>query len=236
MVPQSHIAQVWIDFDGTITACDVLDELIEQFSVDQSWMRLESEWAAGRIGSFECLTGEFDQVRITGDGLRRFLESIPIDPGAGELLRLLERFSVPYAILSDGVDQFIRNILLRLGITGAIVRSNSVSHVGEHLKLECPHRRGDCDVAAAHCKCASARSLLKTGRKSVYIGDGRSDLCPARKADLVFAKGSLAGHLRDERRPFIPFESLFDVAAVLAARWSCEESDAESIARDRSLT
>ncbi|MFI5378367.1 MAG: MtnX-like HAD-IB family phosphatase [Tepidisphaerales bacterium] len=221
-LPPAEKAQVWIDFDGTITRCDVLDELIQQFSVDESWKRVEQEWQAGRIGSFECLTQEFALLRITAAELDRFLDSIPIDDGAGELLQLLRQFEVPFAILSDGVDRFIRRILGRLGIADVIIRSNAVVHSGTRLRLRCPHRHPECDVAAAHCKCASAESLLQPGRTSIYIGDGRSDLCPARKAGVVFAKGTLARCLRAERNPFRTFDSLSDVAAALRASWSVD--------------
>ena len=221
-LPAAEKAQVWIDFDGTITRCDVLDELIQRYSVDESWKQVEQEWQAGRIGSFECLTREFALLRITAGELDRFLDSIPIDSGAGELLELLRRCEVPYAVLSDGVDLFIGRILKRLGISDAIVRSNTIVHNGNKLRLCCPHRQPECEAAAAHCKCTSAEALLRPGRTTIYIGDGRSDLCPARKAGVVFAKGTLARCLSGEGIAFRAFESLSDVAAALRERWSVD--------------
>src|ERR1700733_3670212 len=112
-IPSPNTAQVWLDFDGTISQTDVLDELIAQYAEDESWQDIESRWQAGKIGSRECLLREFALLRVTALELDRFLDRIELDPGVERLLRLLERHGVPVAILSDGVDLFIRKLLCR---------------------------------------------------------------------------------------------------------------------------
>ena len=49
----------------------------------------------------------------------------------------------------------------------------------------------------------------------IYVGDGRSDICPARAANIVYAKDSLLTHLRSVAHPCIPFGGLADVAESL---------------------
>ena len=61
----------------------------------------------------------------------------------------------------------------------------------------------------AHCKARHLRAT--TTRPRVYIGDGLSDLCPARVAEIVFAKDSLADALGREGISFFPFSRLTDV-------------------------
>lgn len=216
VIDRSSAFQVWIDFDGTITRRDVLDELILAFAKDDSWRAVEARWQAGQIGSYDCLREEFDVLRVTADRLNAFLQEIPIDPGAAGLFRLLRAEQIPTAILSDGIDLFIELILHREGIAPVPIRANTLSHVGERLTLACPHRATDCRSASAHCKCGSIRTLGQRGQTSIYIGDGRSDLCPAREADIVFAKNALARILESEGRPFTPFETLHDVKRILA--------------------
>jgi 2-hydroxy-3-keto-5-methylthiopentenyl-1-phosphate phosphatase len=64
---------------------------------------------------------------------------------------------------------------------------------------------------------------MGTGReRTIYIGDGRSDLCPSRKVDCRFAKGVLAANLDREGVDFIAYTSLRDVAEMLAAGWRTE--------------
>lgn len=223
-VPVAAQTQFWIDFDGTISSQDVLDELISRYSVDDSWKQLERRWQSGEIGSRACLAGQFDLVRVTPPELEAMLSRMTLDPGAVALFRLLDIYRVPVVILSDCVDFFIRRILRRYGFSHIEVRSNTAVFADGGLKLYCPHESSSCTFGAAHCKCESMDALGQSGRQSIYVGDGRSDLCASRKADLVFAKSVLARLLEAEKIPFRPYTTLQDVANVLAEAWQSESS------------
>jgi len=218
-LPPPSQAQVWIDFDGTITQQDLLDELIQRHAIDDSWKQIERLWEAGEIGSRQCLQRQLALVRATDAELAALLAQIDLDPGLFPLLGLLDRFQIPRAILSDGIDSFIHQLLARHDVH-IPVRSNSIKRSGDDISLICPLQSPDCDSAAAHCKCSSITALGGAGRKSIYIGDGRSDLCPARKVEVVFAKGALAQTLRGEGRRFLPFTTLNDVKRILEQRWA----------------
>ena len=218
-LPLPTNAQVWIDFDGTISREDVLDELVSRFSCNDSWKLVEERWRAGLIGSEECLRSEFRLLRVESAELARFLDQIHLDPGLKPLLDILAHYSVPVAILSDGIEAFIRRILNRHGLGHLTIRANRVRQHGDRLQFICPHRNAQCAAAAAHCKCNSAKLLAQPHRRSIYIGDGRSDLCPARQADTVFAKGALARSLSAEHVPYIPYSGLTDVTMALSNAW-----------------
>jgi 2,3-diketo-5-methylthio-1-phosphopentane phosphatase len=218
-IPASVQSQVWIDFDGTISVQDVLDEMIRRYATNDSWRVIEAQWQSGLIGSRECLSAEFSLIRISTDELHSFLEVIQVDPGFDALVRLCSEYGVPLTILSDGVETFIRRVLRRHQAHDVSVRANSISHLGDRLELLCPHSSARCRSGAAHCKCDSAKALSRGHRSSIYIGDGRSDLCPARSCDVVFAKGALAAALEKERRPFVPFSGLGDVHRILSDAW-----------------
>ena len=218
-LPAPAHAEVWLDFDGTISQQDILDSLIERFAMNASWKLIEQRWQTGLIGSRECLQAEFDLLRVSKPELETFLDAIQLDPGIGGLLQLLRSMNVPVAILSDGIDIFIQRTLARHGITGIPLRSNTVTHRGKSLRLVCPNSSSGCESAAAHCKCASAQALGTPGRQSIYVGDGRSDLCPARKSSAVFAKGTLARTLSQQHIPFFAYTGLQDVTATLSAAW-----------------
>lgn len=217
-LPPAHEAQVWIDFDGTITQEDLLDELIVHFSADDSWKQVEQLWQDGEIGSRECLRRQFDLLRINQADLDLFLSRVRLDPGMVELIGLLDRFEVPRAILSDGIDLFIEKTLRRHGLSLPI-RSNTIQRAELTMRLVCPLSNQDCLSAAAHCKCGSIRAIGDTRRRSIYIGDGRSDLCPARTVEFVFAKGALATALENEGRKFLGFSTLLDVKNILQREW-----------------
>jgi 2-hydroxy-3-keto-5-methylthiopentenyl-1-phosphate phosphatase len=55
------------------------------------------------------------------------------------------------------------------------------------------------------------------GEPLVYIGDGVSDRCAARMADLVFARADLARDLAADGLPFVRFEDFVEVRERLEA-------------------
>jgi 2-hydroxy-3-keto-5-methylthiopentenyl-1-phosphate phosphatase len=219
-VPPAGRTQVWLDFDGTMTTSDLLDELVAGFSRNDSWKIIEERWRAGLIGSRDCLEQEFALLDISRRDLRTQLGRVALDPGAAALLALLERLAVPVVILSDGVESFIRAILRRSGVKAPAIRANGVEHAGGRLTLRPRHAGLNPPCRAAHCKCDSMCSLGRPGRRAVYVGDGLSDLCAARRADVVFAKGALAAALDREQRPFIQFSTLEDVRTTLLWGWA----------------
>lgn len=218
-LPSPDEVEVWLDFDGTITKRDVLDELIARFAVNDSWRTVEREWQRGDIGSYDCLRREFALLRVRDSELSDLLRGIAVDEGAKPLFELLSTLRIPVAILSDGVDLFIRRILENHDLGSVTVRSNSIKRNGDRIGLRTPFSSPACESSAAHCKCNSMKTLGIPGHRSIYIGDGRSDLCPARKANVVFAKGVLASCLSSEGIPYRRFDTLRDVAYILAAAW-----------------
>ncbi|MCZ6615431.1 MAG: hypothetical protein O6920_06600, partial [Chloroflexi bacterium] len=56
------------------------------------------------------------------------------------------------------------------------------------------------------------------GHKVFYVGDGVTDLCPARKADLVFARSRLLEECRAEGLAHIELRDFSDVIAELERR------------------
>ena len=70
--------------------------------------------------------------------------------------------------------------------------------------------RAVCDVCGEQCK-RMELDRLAVGHPIAYVGDGWSDRCAAKAADLVFARGTLAEHLAAEGVAFEPFDDLLDV-------------------------
>jgi 2,3-diketo-5-methylthio-1-phosphopentane phosphatase len=219
-IPRPDIAEVWLDFDGTLTRRDVVDSLIRRYAATDDWRTLEDAWQAGEIGSRECLTGQLALIRISEKNLANFLASIALDPGAVGLFDLLHRHGVRATILSDGIDWFIERILRAHGLSPPTIRSNTLVRDGHGWQLACPHFSTHCPGASAHCKCASIERLETPGQRRIYVGDGRSDLCAARTAHLRFAKSALAELLDKEGLEYLPFTTLDDVCRFLEAAWS----------------
>jgi 2,3-diketo-5-methylthio-1-phosphopentane phosphatase len=204
---------VFFDFDNTITKIDILDDIIKRFSIDKKWVEFERQWKKGGIGSRACLKGQLAGVRLSRIDLLRYLSGIKIDPYFKKILVLLKSKKIPVKILSDNFSLIINVILRQNDICGIKVCSNRLKFSKNKLLLYFPHHNRACSYCA-HCK---KNNLLKNGLKGriIYIGDGRSDICPAQQADIVFAKDDLLKHFKKIRRGCIPFKDLKSVYAGL---------------------
>ena len=115
--------------------------------------------------------------------------------------------------MSDSFSFLIKEILRHNGIKGVKIYANEIKFLkNEELIPSFPYVSQDCP-RCAHCK--KKHILENRDKKTIYVGDGLSDVCPAQEADLVFAKETLLDHLRKMKRPCIEFESLGDVYAHL---------------------
>ncbi|HEX7681662.1 MAG TPA: MtnX-like HAD-IB family phosphatase [Thermoanaerobaculia bacterium] len=203
-----------IDFDGTVAPADTVDALLEQFA-DPEWRRIEQEWVAGRINSRECMAAQLALVAAERPALESFLRSVPIDPAFAAFVRHATTFA-DLAIVSDGLDYPIRHALQGLRNPPLPIFANRLGFRPGGLELSFPYADAACSVKSGLCKCAVTRAVdAGRGLTTVLIGDGRSDQCIARRADYVFAKGSLIRFCETEQIPHIPFESFSDVLAIV---------------------
>jgi len=76
---------------------------------------------------------------------------------------------------------------------------------------------GDALCRAGVCKCAFFGTFEPRPLR-VLIGDGRSDFCGSRRADLVFACSKLAIHCAQNDIPFRPFTGFAHVRHFLEDR------------------
>lgn len=204
---------VFVDFDGTIAPLDTTDLLLEEFA-DPSWMEIEEDWKAGRIGSRECLVRQIDLVRATPARLDDYLARIDIDPGFPEFVALCHDEGYEVTVVSDGLDRAVSSILARGGIDLPFF-ANHLEWLGaDRWRLTFPHSRSDCRALSGNCKCRFAEAA--TGSVRIVVGDGRSDFCVAEGADLVLAKSALARHCQASGLPYFPFETFAEATGLLA--------------------
>ncbi|MDQ2927383.1 MAG: HAD-IB family phosphatase [Pseudomonadota bacterium] len=183
---------VLCDFDGTIAQEDVTDSLLMRFG-RPGWDVLEVDWREGRIGSRECMAGQIALLDCNRDELDEHLAAMTIDPDFARFAAAVERAGATLTIVSDGLDYAIRSILRRHGLTGLpIIASHLVPVSSRRWTLEFPFSAPDCTSASGTCKCAWAgEPRVGPGTWVLMVGDGASDFCVARRADLTFASKRL---------------------------------------------
>ncbi len=199
---------VFFDFDNTITSFDVLDDIIERFSINQDWIVFEKAWTEGKIGSKECLQNQLKSVRVSKKVLAAYLSGIKVDPYFVKLISLFKEKRLEYVIVSDSFSWVIKEILRHHGIVNIRVFSNRVKFQGDRLIPFFPYESAECRKCA-HCK--KRHVLQSKAKRTFYIGDGLSDICPAQEADVVFAKGQLLKHFQEMRQPCLDFKNLGDI-------------------------
>ena len=209
-----NIPVLFFDFDNTITRGDVLDWVIERYSQSDNWRSLETGWQEGRISTLECLSGQFDDLRVSEGALKEFIADVAIDPAFPEIVAWAKANHVELTIVSDNVSLVVREILRRHGLPDLPVLANEIVFSGNRPAILFPFQDANCP-RCAHCKAQHLRR--RAGQTRVYVGDGLSDVCPALQAEIVFAKDSLADELTRRGVPYRPFESLGDVLGFLRA-------------------
>jgi 2-hydroxy-3-keto-5-methylthiopentenyl-1-phosphate phosphatase len=205
---------LFFDFDNTLTAGDVLDDVIATFSPDERWRKWEEAWMQGRISARDCLRAQMGALRVTREALLRHLAPVRIDPAFSRILAWARPRGTEVSIVSDSFVPLIQYILRNSAIRGVRVLANKLSFAGDRLVPSFPHY----DPAFPRSANAKARHLARRrAAKILFVGDGRSDLDAALAADIVFAKDILASELAARGIGYQPFETLAAVLAFLEA-------------------
>jgi 2,3-diketo-5-methylthio-1-phosphopentane phosphatase len=200
------------DFDGTIAREDVTDLLLERFA-SLEWKLVERSWQAGRLSSRECLRRQVDLLRVTRAQINAILPEITLDPAFPAFVAAAQAAGCDVHIASEGFDQVIRALLARAQVPELPIAATYLIPAGrDSWLLGFPFARDECRTHAATCKCAVAEAASQTRRRVVLIGDGLSDCCVAKRADLVFARGRLLEYCRAHE---IEHEPAADFATVL---------------------
>jgi 2-hydroxy-3-keto-5-methylthiopentenyl-1-phosphate phosphatase len=220
--PMTELQQpiLFLDFDGTVSRRDVVDEILEAYA-DDKWRAIEEEWRAGRMGSRDCLQAQMALVRATRAQLNALLDEIEVDEGFLVLLETCAAHGVSANIVSDGFDYCIQRILSQVApeagplLRAVRVYSSHLAMVSHAWRVEFPFFHQACAHGCATCKPAVMRLLNSSNATVVFVGDGLSDVYAVERADLVFAKTDLAAHCRENLIPHVTYSDLGEVAAHL---------------------
>ena len=203
-----------IDFDNTITCGDVLGSVLENFSPTDRWLEWETAWRDNEISTLECLRLQIGELRVDERTLLEFVRRTPIDPDFVSLQNWARATGTALAIASDNFDVIVRAVLERHAVAAPSIFANVLTFEDGRLVPSFPHRSPSC-ARCANCKATHFARFA--GAHIIYVGDGLSDICPAMRADQVFAKDDLADYLAAQGRPFTAFRNLGDVVRSLSA-------------------
>lgn len=206
------------DFDGTASPMDVGNELLCRFTGD-GWEEIDRDYCTGKIGSRAAYTKIAPLFRGTRTEMLEYVLSMAtLDRDFEVFYRLCRQNGIDVKIVSDGLDFYIEALLNKYGLTQMEYHANCAVFQGDdRVSFEFPGASEDCG-RCGNCKRAILDRCRPAYDRIIYVGDSYSDICPARDADLVFAKTILYSKHLNNGNHYIYFEYFDDIIKSLRNR------------------
>ncbi len=204
---------VLCDFDGTITHADVLEPIYSRFASCGTYFA--ELWHLGEIGTREEMIETFNCIHADRAQLESVLDEITIDEGVHDFLSYCKLLGFEFAIVSDGLEWYIRYILERYAIFDVEVFANQiVFNADGSFQFEFPWFNHSNPKRALH-KPAIIEHYHQTGYHTIFIGNGSSDQDAVWEAERIYAKNPLFEYCLKKRIEAQHFESFAD----LVGKW-----------------
>ncbi len=201
------------DFDSTITERDVSFLLLDAFAKGD-WRQLLRDYREQKISVGNFNTRAFAQISASRQELLKYMDGrVKIRAGFRELLAYCQREDLKFVIVSNGLDFYIEAILAGIGVNDIEVFAGQATF--RPWGIEARYIGPDGNQLDADFKVAHLRSFLADGYQIVYVGDGVSDIPPAKLARRIFARGDLLTQCREASLKCVPFDNLNDVVRGL---------------------
>jgi len=199
------------DFDGTITEEDASFFLLDKFA-QGDWRGLFQQYREHKISVGEFNTGAFAMVRADKHRLLGALEgNMKVRAGFHELVGYCLKEGLRFVIVSNGLDFYITAVLKESGLAGLEVHAAQASFHPTGMKVR--YVGPDGKTVNDGFKDAYIESFLGLGFRVIYIGNGDSDIAPAKQAYRVFATGDLLSYSRENNlncKPFTDFREVVE--------------------------
>jgi HAD superfamily phosphoserine phosphatase-like hydrolase len=238
---------VLVDFDGTLAEADIGNRFFHRFTRDEErWNELIAGWKREELSARECLAFECALSDVDERAALEFFDGFVLAPGALEFVAAARRAGHEIVVASDGLEMYVSRLLARAGLevpfSANRIHFQSGGPIPEYASggpaVRLPDGRvaGSRPGAPAGCgRCGNCKGAILEaaarggGRRTVLVGDGYSDRCAARVAEVVYAKDDLLGYCRERGIAARPFTVLEDVARAEGWPWAGASGPAASL-------
>ncbi|MEE8414627.1 MAG: MtnX-like HAD-IB family phosphatase [Dehalococcoidales bacterium] len=204
---------VQCDFDGTVTEEDVSFIILDAFGSGE-WRQLFRDYQEGKITVGHFNSEAFSTVKTAKESLLEIVrKETTMRPGFQELIDCCLRLDFRFVIVSNGLQFYIEDILTSLGMPDIEVYAAQTAFRPEGLIVQ--YIGPDGDKLDNDFKLAYTNSFLHQGYRVIYIGDGESDLSPAKISHQIFATGTLLERCRETNLSCTPFTNHNQVVSSL---------------------
>jgi len=215
MLPSTEVMKTLVqcDFDGTITHQDASYLMLDAFA-SGDWRQLLAEYRGGKITVGQFNTQAFAMIKADRQTLLDFIKGkVEIRAGFGELLNYCRCKGFRFVIVSNGMDFYIESILRDIGVGNIEVYAARTEFYPGGVEVKYIGPEGN--QLQRDFKEAYTRLFIKEGYRVIYVGNGISDLPPAKQAHHVFATGELLTYCKEININCTPFNNLDDVIKEL---------------------
>ncbi len=201
------------DFDGTVTVDDISFMLLDAFATGD-WRTLDDEYTAGKITVGEFNDRAFAMLRVGKEEMLDYLKGkVVIRDRFKEFVKLCKKKGIRLVIVSNGWDFYVKQILGDIGIKD--VEYHSAETYFENGKLQVRYIGPEGQVVDTEFKEKYVRKFSSEGYDVVYVGNGTSDLSPAKGARQIFATDSLLENCRKAGISCLPFTTFDEICQVI---------------------
>ena len=200
---------VQCDFDDTITVGNVSALIRDAFGTEEL-LPIEEEYLRGGSTVEESNIRQFAMVRAEREAIEELVRRrVAVREGFGEFVDYCRTEGVRLVVVSSGLDLYIGPVMERLGLGDVEVHSAKAEVTPSGIRVTYAGPSGA--PLPSGFKDSYVRHFKIGGSTVVCIGDGLSDVGPAREADFVLARSTLGERLRASGVPFYPFCTFHDV-------------------------
>ena len=203
------------DFDGTIVTIDTCEFLLDKF-VKEDWRAFNAFLERGEITLEECTRAQLSMLNISEEEALKALERVTsFRPHFMELVDHCAVQGIRFIIVSGGLDFIIKYFLKLRGLEKQVrVYSASSKSTRDGIELSFPEL---VDCTSLDFKEDLVKQYNKQGFRTIYIGDGLSDLNAFKQADFLFAikESKLAKLCKKENVPYCEITNFQEVIKSL---------------------
>jgi 2-hydroxy-3-keto-5-methylthiopentenyl-1-phosphate phosphatase len=205
------------DFDETAAQQNVAHLVLNRFG-ESDWRALQQQFHEGTLRAKEYFERPFDGVTANRHEMQRHVrEHGRLRDGFVELAHYCRDRGIELAIVTHGMDFYVEALLAEAGLEWLPTYAVHTTFTDAGIQYDYRFTRPNC-VEYGNCKCSIVDGYKSRGRQVFYVGDGITDLCPARKADLVFARSRLLEECQAEGLPHVELRDFSDVITEMERR------------------
>jgi len=197
------------DFDGTIIRNN-LSVLLREKYARGDWQRIDSDYLNGYLTVEQSNKLQFSLIKEPEKKLQEFVrQHIEVKPGFVEFVRYCQESTIPFVIVSNGLDFYIEPVLLEICMPDLELHCGRTSF--SHDGIDVTYYDPEGNIINEGFKKIYSAWLKKRCKNIIYIGDGLSDLEAACQADHIFATGHLVKLLGGQSIPCSSFSDFHDL-------------------------